>query len=86
MVDELNIHCHNYYVLDNPTIADADYDKMYDRLIALEKETGVVLPNSPSLRVGGQVLSGFKNIITKILCFRLINVKALLKLKNGFAT
>lgn len=60
LVDELNIHCHNYYVLDNPTIADADYDKMYDRLIALEKETGVVLPNSPSLRVGGQVLSGFK--------------------------
>ena len=34
LVDELNIHCHNYYVLDNPTIADADYDKMYDRLIA----------------------------------------------------
>ena len=27
LVDELNIHCHNYYVLDNPTIADADYDK-----------------------------------------------------------
>lgn len=71
LVEELNVHCHNYYVLDNPTIADADYDKMYDRLLALEKQTGVVLPNSPSRRVGGEVLSGFKKYAHKNPLFSL---------------
>ncbi len=71
LVKELNKHCHNYYVLDNPTIADADYDKMYDKLVALEKETGVVLPDSPTLRVGGEVLSGFKKYTHKNPLFSL---------------
>ena len=71
LVEQLNIHCHNYYVLDNPTIADADYDKMYDELLALEKQTGVVLPNSPSRRVGGEVLSGFKKYAHKNPLFSL---------------
>lgn len=71
LVEELNVHCRNYYVLDNPTISDADYDKMYDRLVALEKETGVVLPDSPSLRVGGEVLSGFKKYAHKNPLFSL---------------
>ena len=65
LVQELNIHCRNYYVLDNPTIADADYDKMYDRLVFLEKELGVVLPDSPTLRVGGEILDGFKKYTHK---------------------
>ena len=59
LVEELNKHCYNYYVLDNPTISDADFDKMYDELLALEKEFGIVLENSPTKRVGGQVLDGF---------------------------
>lgn len=71
LVEELNVHCHNYYVLDNPTISDADYDKMYDRLISLERETGIVLPNSPTRRVGGAVLSGFKKYAHKNPLFSL---------------
>ena len=50
---------YNYYVLDNPTISDAEYDKLYDELVALEKETGMILPNSPTQRVGGEVLESF---------------------------
>ena len=56
LVQELDKHIYNYYVLDNPTISDAEYDKLYDELVKLEKETGIILPNSPTQRVGGEVL------------------------------
>lgn len=59
LVEELNKHCYNYYVLDKPTISDADFDKMYDELLLLEKQTGIVLENSPTKRVGGETLAGF---------------------------
>ncbi|MBE7074826.1 MAG: NAD-dependent DNA ligase LigA [Clostridiales bacterium] len=59
LVEELNKHCYNYYVLDNPTISDADFDKLYDELLALEQQTGIVLENSPTKRVGGEALDGF---------------------------
>ncbi|AJY75237.1 NAD-dependent DNA ligase LigA [Paenibacillus beijingensis] len=60
LAEELTLHNYNYYTLDNPTISDAEYDKLYDELTALERETGVVLPESPSLRVGGDILKGFE--------------------------
>lgn len=51
---------YNYYTLDAPTVSDKEYDALYDELIGLEKLTGVVLPDSPSLRVGGDILKGFE--------------------------
>lgn len=60
LVEEVSKHGYNYYVLDNPTISDKEYDLLYDELVALEKQTGVILPNSPTQRVGGEILSGFK--------------------------
>ena len=59
LVQELDKHIYNYYVLDNPTISDAEYDKLYDELVELERKTGIILPNSPTQRVGGAVLEGF---------------------------
>lgn len=59
LVEEINKHCYNYYVLDNPTISDKEFDALYDRLVNLEKETGIILPNSPTQRVGGEILQGF---------------------------
>jgi len=59
LVNELNEHNYLYYVLDNPSISDRDYDKLYDELMSLELETGIVLHNSPTLRVGGETLKGF---------------------------
>jgi DNA ligase (NAD+) len=58
--DELNKHAYNYYVLDNPSISDKEYDKKYDELSALEKETGYSLPYSPTQRVGDVVLGEFQ--------------------------
>lgn len=60
LVDILNKYAHEYYVLDNPTVSDKEYDTLYDELVKLEKETGVVLFNSPTKRVGGEPISAFK--------------------------
>lgn len=59
LIKEIAKHNYNYYVLDNPTISDSEYDKLYYSLVDLEKETGVVLPYSPTQRVGDTVLEGF---------------------------
>jgi DNA ligase (NAD+) len=59
LVKTLNKHNHNYYVLDNPTVSDAEYDRLFSELLTIEKETGYVSDNSPSRKVGGEPLSCF---------------------------
>lgn len=59
LADELIAHNYQYYTLDQPSISDADYDKLYDELVRLEQTSGVVLPDSPTQRVGGELLKGF---------------------------
>lgn len=59
LVQELFTYNYQYYTLDNPIISDKEYDALYDELVALEQETGFILPNSPTQRVGGELLSGF---------------------------
>ncbi|MBY6931569.1 NAD-dependent DNA ligase LigA [Clostridium botulinum] len=65
LVEILNKYSYDYYVLDNPSVSDKDYDKKYDELKLLEKETGVVLPYSPTLRIGDIVLDGFNKYTHK---------------------
>ena len=60
LVDTLNRWAHEYYVLDNPSVDDREYDKLYDELRELERESGVVLPDSPTRRVGGEPVKGFE--------------------------
>ncbi len=60
--DKLNELAYRYYVLDDPAVSDAEYDALYDKLVALEKSTGVVLPDSPTRRVGGKPLSKFEQV------------------------
>ena len=59
LIQEIEKHNYNYYVLDKPVISDSEYDKLYYSLVDLEKETGTVLPNSPTQRVGDSALEGF---------------------------
>ena len=59
LVDRINETAYAYYTLDRPIISDAEWDRLYDELKALERETGVVLPDSPTHRVGGAPLSAF---------------------------
>ena len=60
LVELLNKYAYEYYVLDNPTVSDGEYDKLYDELVKMEKETGIVLFDSPTKRVGGEPISSFK--------------------------
>ena len=60
LVDKLNKYAYEYYVLDNPTVSDKEYDVLYDELKQLEEKTGVVLFDSPTKRVGGEPISVFK--------------------------
>lgn len=60
LVDYLNKTAHAYYVLDNPIISDKEWDALYNQLLTMEKETGTVLPDSPSIRVGGEPLAAFR--------------------------
>ena len=59
LVDILNRYAYEYYVLDAPTVTDAQYDKLYDELRELERESGTVLFDSPTRRVGGEPVKAF---------------------------
>ena len=60
LVDILNKYAYQYYVLDNPTVSDKEYDALYDQLVQLEKTSGIVLDNSPTRRVGGEPIDKFQ--------------------------
>lgn len=65
---------YEYYVLDNPSVPDSEYDRLINELIAIEKEhPELITPFSPTQRVGGKVLSEFKKIQHKRMMLSLAN-------------
>ncbi len=77
LVELLNKYAYEYYVLDEPTVSDAEYDKLYDELVALEKELFFVLPDSPTLRVGGETLKSFPSYTHKERLYSLDKAKSI---------
>lgn len=63
LVNLLNDYAHRYYVLDEPIVSDKEYDRLYDELVRMERETGIRLPDSPTRRVGGEPLKGFVSVV-----------------------
>lgn len=60
-------HNHSYYVMDNPTVSDYEYDMLMQELKGLEAEyPEFVLPSSPTQRVGGEALSKFEKVTHKV--------------------
>jgi len=59
LVDILNRWAYEYYVLDNPSVSDSEYDRLYDELKELERDSGVVYDDSPTKRVGGEPIKEF---------------------------
>ncbi|MWV16781.1 NAD-dependent DNA ligase LigA [Pseudomonas sp. L-22-4S-12] len=60
---ELDLHSHRYYVLDEPSIPDAEYDRLFNELKALEDQhPELVTVDSPTQRVGGAALSAFGEV------------------------
>ena len=77
LVDLLNKYAYEYYVLDEPTVSDAEYDALYDELVALEKELIFVLPDSPTKRVGGETLKSFPSYVHKGRLYSLDKAKSI---------
>lgn len=65
--ETLNYHIHRYHVLDQPEIADGEYDALYDELVELEgAHPDLVTPDSPSQRVGAAPLSAFQQVTHEV--------------------
>ena len=63
LVEELNNHNHSYYVLDDPTVPDIEYDRQLRELQSIEGlYPDIITLDSPSQRVGGAALSSFSQI------------------------
>jgi DNA ligase (NAD+) len=59
----LNRYLHEYHVLDAPTVSDAEYDRLYDELVALEEaHPDLVRPDSPTRRVGAPASDKFQKV------------------------
>ena len=59
----LHEHAHRYYVLDDPLISDAEYDRLFQQLQAIEAaHPELVTPDSPTQRVGGRPLDAFASV------------------------
>ena len=71
--EEINKHNYNYYVLDNPTISDYEYDSLFSRLKEIEKtHPELITPDSPTQRVGG-ISAGFEEYKHKHRLYSLDN-------------
>ncbi len=73
--EQLRYHAYQYYVLDDPDIPDAEYDRLYKQLIALEKKRPeLITTDSPTQRVGSKPLTGFEQIKHQLPMLSLDNV------------
>lgn len=62
LVDLLNKYRNDYYNENKSTISDAEYDRLFDQLKQMEKETGIILPDSPTITVGYEVKSKLEKV------------------------
>ena len=75
LIQILAKHNHAYYVMDQPTIADSEYDQLFHQLKALEEQhPNLVQPDTPTHKVGGKALSKFENITHAVPMLSLGNV------------
>ncbi|MGY4105571.1 NAD-dependent DNA ligase LigA [Ignavigranum ruoffiae] len=74
LIDLLNQYAYQYYVLDEPTVTDYDYDMLYRELESLEKAyPDLIRQDSPTQRVGDQLLSGFNKVRHQVPMYSLNN-------------
>lgn len=71
----IRYHNHRYYVLDDPELPDAEYDKLFQRLRELENQYPRLLTtDSPTMRVGGEAMAGFSTVTHEVPMLSLGNV------------
>ena len=77
LVDRLNRYRQEYYNESAPSVSDAVYDHLYDELVRLEAETGIILSSSPTQTVGYQVVSSLPTVKHDIPLLSLDKTKSL---------
>ena len=83
LVDALSKASYEYYTNDNPSITDQEYDDMMDELIKLEtKYPNLVRKDSPTLKIGGEVISNFKKVKHSVPMMSLADVFNLEEIKE----
>jgi DNA ligase (NAD+) len=73
--EQLHYHNYRYYVLDDPVISDAEFDRLMAELSRLEEDYGLATPDSPTQRVGAQPLDKFETVLHR---------QPMLSLENAF--
>lgn len=72
--EQIDLHNHRYYVLDEPSIPDAEYDRLFRELKALEDEhPELITPDSPTQRVGAKPIGGFAEVAHELPMLSLDN-------------
>ena len=74
--EQLNYHNYRYYVLDDPVVSDAEFDRLMAELTRLEEDYGLATPDSPTQRVGAQPLDKFETVSHR---------QPMLSLENAFS-
>lgn len=82
LVKALNQYCDEYYNQAAPSVSDAVYDRLFDELAALEKETGCYLAASPTQTVGYQVVEGLSKVAHTIPLLSLDKTKQISDVKE----
>ena len=85
LIDELNQASRLYYTTGESPLADAQWDAKYAQLQEMERESGVVLPDSPSVRVGAEPLKGFEEHKHINRLWSMDKVQSKEELQNWFA-
>lgn len=81
LIDKYN---YAYYTLDNPLISDKEYDDLYYELVRLENETGTILENSPTQKVGDVVLDKFEKVTHEKKLYSLNKAQSFEELQSWF--
>ena len=76
LTSQLNLYRHEYYNLSAPSISDKEYDRLFDQLAELEKQSGIVMSNSPTQTVGYPSVSELKKTVHTIPLLSLDKVKS----------
>ena len=77
LIAEISKASYAYYVLDDPYMSDMQWDRLYDELRRLENETGESLPDSPTRKVGGTTLEGFREHVHRNRLWSMDKVQSL---------
>ena len=82
LINKINEANHAYYNLAKPIMSDAEYDKIYDELLQLEHLSGITLSNSPTQKVGYEVVSKLKKVTHNTPLLSLDKTKDIVELKK----